>query len=524
MLAKEEPKEKREAPVGYPSLSGHSSLASSYQSPSLGHGDASAISVGAGYSIGGGAKPSYSFGGHGGGAALQYQSEGIPSGGQHTFQLAPITLQPNQDLSQIMSQLTQSLNSGALTLQPSNTVAEFHQSTHGSDQQVSYPQFSYGGAQQYALAGAMSGAPAYNTGTKGLGSYSSTGPVLFNPSGEHGSAAGLAVAQSAGHGDAGGLSYGGQSLAGLSFGGSGHSFSAPELSLGSSGLSLNGLAHSLSGSEQSLGGGSGHSLGSGGPSLGGSGYSFGGSGQSLGDHSQGGAALSLGSSGHSFGNGGHSYGGSGHSFGGSPNSLGAFYKVSSGQKYTPTKSAFKPSTFLGASVQSDSGLSSSHSYPGSFGSGGQSGLSFGGHGASFGGSFGGSSKGISPLYTKSFGSALDSAGAYSSSGHLASPPGTTYGFPTASYSGAVHAASSAGPQYYVSSSKFPSFGEGSSSYKSPISSYSSLSSHSSGPKYSFGGHSSSGSRYSSPKDSHGAYSEPVYNTIKYSQELKPRIH
>ncbi|KAJ8720142.1 hypothetical protein PYW07_012185 [Mythimna separata] len=506
VLAKKvEDKDKREAPVGYGSqgLSAHS-----YQSPaSLGQGDASAISVGAGYSIGG-AKPSYSFGGQGSSGALQYSAEGLSQlapNSHGSIQLAPITLQPSHggafataDLSQFMNQISHSLNAGGISLQPSTTVAEFHQgqgaegahaqATQGG-QEYSFPQFSYAPKQQQQfvlseqLQQQLSSAPAYSSGTKGLGSYS-TGPVLFTPSESQSNA----PAQS----------YGSPSA--------GQSFDVGSLSLGGGGHSLAGLG-----------------LGSG---------------------------LTLGGAGHSFGGAGQSFGGAGHSFGGAGHSLGGAYKQLSSYA-GPGKTSFKPSAYLGSSVQGDSGhgqssqggsshglsgqglsghglsgLSGSYSAP-SFGSyrGASHGLSLntGAHGASFGGSQGfgsGSSKFIAPAYQSAKGEGLDGASAFSS-GHVA-PPGTTYGFPSGSYSNNAHAASSNKP-YYVTKHHHASpssFGEGSSSYKSPASSHSSLSSYSSGPKYSFGGSSS----HYSPKDTYGAASETSYNTIKYSEELKPRAH
>ncbi|KAM3961990.1 uncharacterized protein ACR2FA_003881 [Aphomia sociella] len=477
----EEPKDKREAPLGYAGagLSSHT-----YQAPSIGHEGASAISVGAGYSVGG-AKPSFSFGGgHGASAAYQLPSEGLQSSGHATLKLAPITLQPSHglaagDLSQLMSQLSHSLNAGGYSLQPASGLegyAGLQQADNGGHE-LSIPQYSYGSPnlQQYTLSEqSVASVPSYAAGTKGLGSYGSTGPVLFTPSEAHASSAALSYP-----GLSGGHSFGDASGSGLSFGAApnaGHSF-------GSS---------------------SGHSYGEGSVSLGGSGHSLGG--------------LSL--------------GGSGNSYGGLYKSLGASYAA-------PSKTAFKPSAYLG-SVQGDSshGLSSlagSHDLS-SFGgsSGGSHGLSLssGGHGGSFGGGFGGfgsgSSKFIAPSYapTKSegFGS-LESS--FSSGGHLASPPATTYGVPSASFalsSNNAHAASSSKPQFYLPSSKYHSFGQGSSSYKAPLSSHSALGSFSSGPKYSFGGHGHSNARYSSPKDAHGSFSENSYNTIKYSEELKPRGH
>lgn len=488
VLAKKvEDKDKREAPVGYgsPGLSAHS-----YQpQSSLGQGDASAISVGAGYSIGG-AKPSYSFGGQGSSGALQYSAEGLSqlSPNSHgSIQLAPITLQPSHggafatgDLSQIMSQLSHSLGAGGISLQPSNTVAEFHQAqgalaqANQGGQEYSFPQFSYGAPKQQQqfvvseqLQQQLSSAPSYSAGTKGLGSYS-TGPVLFTPT----ESQSIAPAQS----------YGSPSA--------GHSFDASSLSLG-------GGAHSLAG----LGLGSG---------------------------------LSLGGAGHSFSGAGHSFGGAGHSLGGAYKQLSSYPG--------PNKSSFKPSAYLGSSIKGESGqsglssqgissqglfsqglsghglsgLSGSYGSP-SFGSyhganhGGLS-LNSGGHGASFGGSQGfgsGSSKFIGPVYQSVKGEGLEGA--------------STYGFPSSSYSNNAHAASSNKP-YYVAKhhhhSAPSSFGEGSSSYRSPASSHSSLSSYSSGPKHSFG---TSSSHYS-PKDAYGAASETSYNTIKYSEELKPRAH
>ncbi|XP_075976872.1 uncharacterized protein LOC142977067 [Anticarsia gemmatalis] len=513
VLAKkvEDPKDKREAPVSYgaPGLSSHS-----YHAPaSYSQGDASAISVGAGYSIGG-AKPSYSFGGQGSSAGLQIPSEGLSPNGHATIQLAPITLQPGHgafaagDLSQIMSQLSHSLNAGGLSLQPSNAVAEFHQSSEGAQgaaqgHELSLPQFTYG-APQYELSQQLSSAPAYSAGTKGLSSYTSTGPVLFTPSESHSNGAAAAAAPavtygapSSGHslGDASSFTLG----AGQSLGGSGHSFGGSALSLGGSGHSLGGAGHSL--------GGSGHSLGGSGHSLGGSGHSFGGSGHSL-------AGLSL--------------GGAGHSFGGA-------YKQLSGGYSGPSKTSFKPSAFLGASVQSESGhgvssLSGSYGAPsfGGFRGGSHGGLSLSsaGHGPSFGGSLGGfgsgSSKFIAPVYQSVKSEGLEGASALSS-GHFASPPGTTYGIPTSSYAANnAHAASSNRP-YYVSTKHHRaspgSFGQGSSVYRASPSAHSSLSSYSSGPKYSFSG---SSSHYE--PDVHGAASETSYNTIKYSEELKPRVN
>ncbi|CAH2041523.1 unnamed protein product, partial [Iphiclides podalirius] len=448
----DDPKDKRETLGGYPGA-GHSQ---SYQSPAYGHEDASAISVGAGYSIGG-AKPSYSFGAQASGSGYQLSSESLPSGGHNTLQLAPITLQPSHgslvgnDLSQLMSQISQGINSGAISLQSSGHGGSYQLANLGSHggQEVSLPQYSYGAPklqQQFALfEQAQQQVPSYAAGTKGLSSYSSTGPVLFTPSESHSNQPSL--------------SYGGPS--------------------------------------------SSHGIGDSGSI--------------------------------SFGNGGHSL--SGFALGNSGHALGGHYSTLSGGYGAPGKTSFKPSAFLGASVQSDgghglSGISGSYAAPSFSGSHLASGphggftLSSAGQGASFGGSlgnFGGSSsKYIAPSYlpakSEGFGS-LESIAAFSSGGHLGSPPATTYGLPSSSYA----QASSNSPQYYVTSSKHSlpsSFGSG-SSYRGPSSGHGSLSSYSSGPKYSFGG---SGSRYGSPKDAHGAYSETSYNTIKYSEELKPRNH
>ncbi|XP_068630752.1 prisilkin-39-like [Battus philenor] len=449
----DELKNKRETYGGYPGIS-HSSQ--SYPAPSFGQEEASSISVGAGYSIGGG-KPSYNFGAQGSGAGYQLSAENLPSSSQN-IQLAPITLQPSHgslvgtDLSQLMSQLSQGLNSGAITLQQGGQGASYQLGNLGAHggQELAVPQYSYGAPklqQQFALYDQSQGVPAYAAGTKGLSSYGSTGPVLFSPSESQSNQAAL--------------NYGAQS-AGPSVGNAGS-------------FSVNNADHSLSG------------------------FSLGNSGQLL---------------------------------GGQYNSLGASYSA-------PGKAGFKPSAFLGSSVQSDSGhglagLSGSYAAAPSFGSShGLSGSHGGfalnsGRGASFGGSlgnFGGSSsKLLAPSYlpakSEGFGS-QESIAAFSSSGHLESPPATTYGIPSGSF---AQASSSNSPQYYVSSSKhsLPSVGfNGGSSYRGPSSGYSSLNSYSSGPKYSI---SSSGSRYGPPKDSHGAYSESSYNTIKYSEELKPRVH
>lgn len=408
--------------MGYGST-GHSSQTLQIQ-PSLGHDDSNTISIGAGYSVGG-AKGALSFGGLAPASGLHYE------GGHQTLQLPAITLQPSHgnvvagDISQLMSQLTHGLSTGALQLQP---VGGQHYSAVSYGQESSQPQYSFGvpKLQQYSVSEQQSSVPTYAAGTKGLGSYSggATGPVLFNPADS-----------------------------------SQYAHSAPSYAAGA--------------------------------------------GYSLGDSS-------LGSSGHSFG--------------------GASFKALSGNFGSSGKTNFKPSAFLGASVQNEGthGISalSTHAIP-SFGNnfGGAHApisLGSGGHGGFGGnfGSFGGSSKFVAPSYLppKSFGSSLEAISAFSGSGHSASPPSTTYGFPAAS-----HGASSS-PQYYFAPSKqVPSFGEGSSSFKAPISGHSALSSFSSGPKYSFGGHGAFNTRFSS-KDSQGAYSEPAYNTIKYSEELRPRVH
>ncbi|CAG4996758.1 unnamed protein product [Parnassius apollo] len=455
----EEPKDKRETPEGY-SGSGYSFR--SYQAPSHGRDDASTVSVGAGYNIGG-SKPTYSFGGQSSGSGYQFSAGSIPSNGHNSLQLAPITLQPSHgalvssDLSQLMSQLSHSINSGAINLQQLGEQGASYQlsnlGAHGG-QEFTLPQYSYGAPklqQQFSLFEQSQSVPSYAAGTKGLGSYSSTGPVLFTPSeSQSNQQASAYVAPSSSHT----LSESGP----LSFGSTGHSLSG--LSLGNSGYSLGGSFNSLNGGYGSLG-----------------------------------------------------------------------------------KNSFKPSAFLGSSGQSDSGhqlasLSASYGAPSFSGShlssGGHGGYSLGsfGPGLSFGGSFGdfggSSSKFVAPSYlppkSQGFGS-LESVAAFSSGGHLSSPPATTYGIPTSSYSsssGHAQTSSSSSPQYYVSSSKYSYPGSnfnGGSSYKGPSSGYSSLTSYSFGPKSSF-----SGSRYGSPKDTHGAYSENSYNTIKYSEELKPRGH
>lgn len=354
-----------------------------------------------------------------------------------------------------MSQISQGINSGAIAL-PSGGGSIYQLAGQGSHgQEISVPQFSYGGQkyQQYSLGEQGQGGqgfPAYAFGAKGLGSFASTGPVLFSPE-----------------------STASQPALNYALPSSGHNFEGATLPLGDSGNSFAGL-------------------------------SFGASGQ----YPQGGALKTL-----------HSYAG-------------------------PGKSSFKPSTFLGSSPQSDSGhsfLSQSNSYGGpSFAAyqstGGHGGATHGssGHGLGFGslsGYQGGLSKQIASAYLapkEGFGSLESIASAFSASGQIA-PSAKTYGSPSSAYSTSnIHAASAPSPTYYISSGKHsaPSFGSGSSSYRGPLSSHSSFSSShsplSSGSKYSFGGHSSS--RFGSPKDSQGAYSETTYNTIKYSEELKPRFN
>lgn len=466
----EDSKDKREAPVSYgaPSYAAHT-----YQTPAqYSQGDASAVSIGAGYSIGG-AKPSYSFAGQGSSGGIQIPSEGLSPNGHATIQLAPITLQPGQqfgsgDLSQIMNQLSHSFNAGGLSLQPSNAIAEFHQggdSLQSINQgQLSFPQFSYG-APKYEISQQYSSAPAYSAGTKGLSSYTSTGPVLFTPS----------DSQSAGPA-APALSYGATNAANLG--------DLSSYSLSGAGQSFGGSPHALSDSTHSLGA-SGHSLGDSSNSL---------------------AGLSLGGAGNSFGG-----------FGG--------YKQLSGGYSAPGKTSFKPSTYIGSSVQGESGhgissLSGSYASPsfGSYRSGSPGGLSLAsaGHGASYGGSFGGfgsgSTKFSAPTYQSAKSEELEGISTLSS-GHFASPPGTTYGIPSSSYSSNnVHAASSSKP-YYVSSKHHRAHS------RSPA--HSSPSSFSSRPnKYSFG----SASSHYEPNDAHISASETSYNTIKFSEELKPLIN
>lgn len=474
----EDPKDKREAGIAYPTAG----TSHNFQAPSFGHENgANAISIGAGYSVGGG-KPSYAYASDSG-AGLQQASEGLQPSGHSTIQLSPLTLQPSHglvstDLQQLMSQLSESLNSGALTLSPYQASA-----AHGG-QDASLPQYTFGAPklQQYSAPEQslqlQSSVPVYAAGTKGLGSYGATGPVLFNPADSN-------FAGSHGHT--------------LGAGSSGPSFAdTSALTLANSGHALSGL------------------------SLGGSGHSYGG--------------ISLGSPGHSLTGSGHSLGSSGHSISGglvgSGHSFGGSLKGFNGGYVLPAKASFKPSTYLGS--HSDHGLSSlsgAYSSP-SFGShslsGSHGGLSLGGHGANFGGSGsygGGSSKFIAASYlphkSEGFGSSLENAASFSGS-H--SPPSTTYGFPSSHSSAAAHAASSHRPQYYVKYSSPNKLGDGSSSYKAPASSHSALSSHTSRPKYSFSHRSS---HYGSPShgaDIHGAHSETVYNTIKYSEEIKPRVH
>ncbi|XP_045773749.1 uncharacterized PE-PGRS family protein PE_PGRS54-like [Maniola jurtina] len=451
---KEEPKDKREAAGTYLPQSSQN-----YQSPSSGQEEANAISIGAGYSIGGGAKPTYSFGGQSAGVGASYQLQ--PESGHSNIQLAPISFQQangglvSNDLSQLMSQISHGLNSGAISLPSSGGQGALYQfAGQGGQggQEISLPQFSYGSPQlqQYSLGDQGQGSlPTYALGTKGLGTFKSTGPVLFSPESS---------------GNQGALSYAAPSF--------GQSYQA--------------------------------------------------------------AALPLGDSGHSFP--GFSFGGSGQSLGGSLKAFSGNYAIPAGQ------SSFKPSAFLGASVQSDSGaglagLSGSYGSPSfaayqqSAGGHGVSSLGSGGHGASFGslsGYSGGPSKAIAASYLPSkyegVGSLESIASAFSASGQIGAP-GSTYGSPSSAYSSNAHAASAPSPAYYISSGKHssPSFGLGSSSFRGPVSGHSSLNSFSSGPKYSFGGGHGS-SRYAPAKDVQGSYSESNYNTIKYSSELKPRFN
>ncbi|XP_053608792.1 loricrin-like [Plodia interpunctella] len=526
----EDLKDKREAPVGYASqgIPTHS-----YQSP-IGHDGANSISVGAGYSVGG-AKPSYSFGGHSA-APLQFASEGLQPSGHATIKLPPITLQPSHglaagDLSQLMNQISQSINSGALNLQSagggeSYGYAQAAPQEHGA-QELSLPQYTFGAPklQQYTFPDQpqVASPPSYAAGTKGLGSYGSTGPVLFTPSDSQNNAASLQnYAPSSGQsleGLGAALSLGAAPSSGHNYGGA----LIPAHSLGEGAISLGGSGHNFGGAVQSLGGG--------GLSLGGSGHSLGGSGLSLGRHSVG-ASYSLGGSGHSLG--GLSLGSSGNSYGGSYKNL------------LPSKGSFKPSAYIGSSIQGDAshGLSSfsgSHGAPsfGSYSSGGHGGLSLaslshgsslgghgsslGGHGASLGGhgnAFGGSSgkylASFAPSKSEGFGN-LESVASFGSSGHSSSPGNSYYSPSSYSHSNNAHSASSSSPKYYVPSKYSSSFGEGSSSYKSP-SGHGAYSSFSSGPKYSYGRQ----NRYPHVKDIEGSYSENSYNTIKYSEELKPR--
>ncbi|XP_063364795.1 PE-PGRS family protein PE_PGRS3-like [Cydia amplana] len=518
----DELKDKREAPVGYAGSS------HSYQAPSLSNEGASAISIGAGYSVGG-AKPSYSSY-EGQGFSGSHSSESLPGSGHATIQLAPITLQPSHgglvgtDLNHLMSQLQQQLNSGALSLQAPESYGGSIQSEGHSGynvQEQAIPQYTYSAPQQqYSIAEQQHqpSIPSYAAGTKGLGSYSSTGPVLFNPT-------------EAKQTNAPSFNYGAPS--------SGHSFGSGGLSLGSGAQYFAGAPGSFG---ESLGGGYalsgpyksfGNSYASSGknsfkpsayigssvqadPSHGisalSSSYgapSFSGASSQSGSH----GAISLGSAGHGIslgsGHGGPSLGSSlsGHSIG--SNSLGGHSLGSSSFGGHSLSSGS-----LGGHSLSSGGLSFSSGGHGSHGAlslgsgglGASLGASHGGYGGGFGG---GSSKYISNAYLP----AKDSFGSLSShSSGLYSPPATSYGIPNS-----AHAASSHIPQYYKSQPSY-SFGAGSSSYKSPSSSVSSLKSY---PKYSSGGYSSLSSQYGSPKDPlQGSYSENTYNTIKYSEELK----
>lgn len=340
-----------------------------------------------------------------------------------------------------MNQLSQGISSGAIPIPSGGQGAALYQlENQGHGGQVGIPQFTFGAPKfaQYSLGEqGHAAAPVYASGSKGLGSYSGTGPVLFSPG-----------------------SHSNQQVFNLGGPSSGQVYESGSLSLDSF------------------------------PGFSGSGQSLGGS-----------------------------------------------YKPIKGNYVTSGKSSFKPSAFLGASIPSESAHSSGHSsgsYQPSFASyqshqGGLEGLSLGSsdHSANLGSYSGlGSQKLFAPHKIEGLGSIESIASAFSASGQLATPPGTTYGIPATSYpSNNLHSASVASPQYYVSPSKYSSssgrFGSGSSSYKGPVSGHSSLSSYSSGPKYSFGGHSNS---YSAPKDAHGAYSETSYNTIKYSEELKPRVY
>ncbi|XP_063538842.1 hornerin-like [Cydia strobilella] len=528
----DELKDKREAPLGYPASS------HSYQSPSLGNEGASAISIGAGYSVGG-AKPSYSsYEGQGFSGSHSLSSESLPASGHATIQLSPITLQPSHsglvgtDLNHLMSQLQQQLNSGALSLQVPESYggsiqSEGHSGYSGQEQAI--PQYTFSAPkQQYTFAEQhhQPSIPSYAAGTKGLGSYSSTGPVLFNPT-------------EAKQTNAPSFNYAAPS--------SGHSFGSGGLSLGSGAQYFAGASGSIG---ESLGGGYslsgpyksfGNSYASSGknsfkpsayigssvqadPSHGisalSSSYgapSFSGASSQSGSH----GAFSLGSAGHGIslgsGNGGHSLDSSlsGHSIG--SNSLGGHslgsssfggHSLGSGSLGGHSLSSGGHGISLGSGGLSfSSGGQGSHGAL-SIGSGGL-GASLGGSHGGFGGAYGGgSSKYISNAYLP----AKDSFGSLSShSSGLYSPPATSYGIPNS-----AHAASSHSPQYYKSQPSY-SFGAG-SSYKSPSSSISSLKSY---PKYSSGGYSSLSSQYGSPKDPlQGSYSENTYNTIKYSEELK----
>lgn len=483
-----EPKDKREAPTGY--QTGHASHTLQIE-PSVGHGDGNTISIGAGYSVGG-AKPNYAFESHGGSPSFQLASHGGygghhggPSEGQ-TIRLPPITLQPQDgnllsgDLTQLMNQIQHSLSTGAIQLQPS--TAYHGGGGGGGQQQLRYPQFSFVSPkpQQYNFAEAHSNIPSYAAGTKGLGSFGSTGPVLFNPNENHPSqTVNLQSTPNAGH------SFGETSLSGLSLG-QGHQLGA---------YSLDGHPQGHTPTAQQLGG------------------------------------ISFGSLGHSFG--------------------GNFKQFA--HNYPQSKPSFKPSTLLGVSGgdshHGSSGLAPkyhgtpvfSHSLPAGhghapFNAAPHAGYSLGQHnagGAGFGTSFPGFNLGsakyvtqaYAPAKSEGFGSSLESLNAFTNNGHLASHGGVSSS-PHGASTAAAHA-SSASPQYFLAPAKHShtsSFGDGSVSYKAPssLSGHSHLSSLSS-PKY-FSSHQSGtpSLRYLPQKDSHGAYSDSTYNTIKYSEEFKPR--
>lgn len=532
----DELKDKREAAVGYPAAS------HSYQAPSLGNEGASAISIGAGYSVGG-AKPSYSsYEGQGFSGSHSLSPESLPASGHATIQLAPITLQPSHgglvgtDLNHLMSQLQQQLNSGALSLQaPEGYGGSIQSEGHSgySVQEQAIPQYTFSAPkQQYSIAEQQPqpSIPSYAAGTKGLGSYSSTGPVLFNPTEakQMNAPSFNYAAPSAGH------SFG---SGGLSLGSGAQYFTGASGSIGESlggGNSLSGPYKSFANSYASSGknsfkpsayiGSSVQADPSHGISALSSSYgapSFSGASSQSGSH----GALSLGSASHGIslgsGHGGHSLGSSpnGHSIGSNSlggHSLGGFggHSLSSGNLGGHSLGSGGHSLSSGGHSLGSGGLSFSSGGHGShsalsLGSGGL-GASLGGSHGGFGGGFGGgSSKYISNAYLP----AKDSFGSLSShSSGLYSPPATSYGIPNS-----VHAASSHSPQYYKSQPSY-SFGGGSSSYRSPSSGISSLKSY---PKYSSGGYSSLSSQFGSPKDPlQGSYSENTYNTIKYSEELK----